>query len=294
MDPLPQVDDLRLVLAVGRTASIGSAARELRIAQPSASQRLRRLERLVGVQLFERDTRGARPTLAGAELIAQARHILGHLDTVYEATRAAGCAGRLVLGTFPSLARALFPVLEQQLSGVLVDQRIDHGEQLIDWVAEGSMDAAYVAIADQLTLPRGTTARVVGHDELVLFVPSGVPEPRAPYRKAPFKGQQVVFATYDRGSDGLRSRLTALGADPRRAITLGTAVAMARLSGQRALVPRIAVARWLLPGERVLSAPFRYRLTLSMITGSRPDRALVDAFPRLRRELGLTAPRRRP
>ena len=57
------------MLAISRTGSVGTAARELRISQPSASQRLARLERTCATQLFLRDTR-------------RAEHILGHLDEV--------------------------------------------------------------------------------------------------------------------------------------------------------------------------------------------------------------------
>ena len=80
MASLPSVEDLQLVQAVIRTGAVGTAARELRISQPSASQRLARLERMCGTKLFERDTRGARATPAGAELNRRADHILGHLE----------------------------------------------------------------------------------------------------------------------------------------------------------------------------------------------------------------------
>ena len=290
MSSFPSVEDLRLVLAIGRTASVGSAARELQVSQPSASQRLARLERRIGVRLFERDTRGARPTAAGTELIAQARHILGHLEGVYDATLAAASADRLVMGTFASLASALFPVLDEHLTGFAVEQRIDHGPQLVEWVAEGTMDAAFIAIADQLTLPPGVTAHTVGYDRLVLFLAAGVEPPRR--GKQPLKDRQVAYSTYDMGSEELRSRLIALGAHARRGVTLGTTIAMARRRRHLALLPRSAVADWLLTGERVLPAPFRYRLTLSAVTGRNPPAAVLDVLPRVRRELGLSAVRR--
>ena len=155
----PSVEDLRLVQAVVRTGAVGTAARELRISQPSASQRLSRLERMCGTKLFERDTRGARPTPAGAELSRRADHILGHLEEVYDATRTAAAGQRLVIGTFASLAPILFPILDADLPDRDIQQQVDHGHFLVERVAEGTMDAAFVAIADQMTLPRGTTAR---------------------------------------------------------------------------------------------------------------------------------------
>jgi DNA-binding transcriptional LysR family regulator len=285
----PSVEDLELVLTISRTGSVGTAARELRISQPSASQRLARLERTCETQLFVRDTRGATP--AGFELARRAEHILGHLAEVYDAARAAAAGPRLVIGTFVSLAPILFPVLDAELPDDDIDQRVDHGRQLADLVAEGTMDAAFIAIADQMVLPPGVVARAVGRDELVLFVPAGVALPRN--GKQPLRERSLAFSTYDRSGDEICSRLIALGAKARRGVTLGTTVAMARRRSQLALVPRSALSHELRPGERIVPAPFRHRLTLSLITTSTPPPGLLRLLPHLREALHLT-PVRRP
>ena len=43
--------------------------------------------------------------------------------------------------------------------------------RLVDWVAEGSLDAAFVAIAGQIELPKGVTSRVVGVDRIGILAP---------------------------------------------------------------------------------------------------------------------------
>lgn len=275
-----------MVQAIVRTGAVGTAARELRISQPSASQRLARIERLCGTKLFERDTRGARPTPAGAELARRADHILGHLEDVYDATRAAASGRRLVIGTFVSLAPILFPVLDADLPDTDIEQQVDHGHFLVERVAEGTMDAAFIAIAEQMTLPRGTIARRVGRDDLVLFVPSGVDLPG--HGKQPLKDRLVAFSTYDRGSEEVQSRLVALGAAARRGVTLGTTVAMARRRSHLALVPRSALATELRPGEQLVPAPFRYRLVLSVVTSPTPPKVLMRYLPQLRTTLNLS------
>ncbi|GAA2829651.1 LysR family transcriptional regulator [Kribbella solani] len=286
MASLPSVEDLRLVQAVNRTGAVGTAARELRISQPSASQRLARLERRCGTKLFERDTRGARPTPAGAEFARRADHILSHLEEVYDAPRAAAAGQRLVVGTFASLAPILFPVLDADLPELEIQQQVDHGHFLVDRVAEGTMDAAFIAIAEQMTLPRGAVHRRVGRDELVLFVPPGA---RPPGRgRQPLKNRPIAFSTYDRGSEEIHNRLTALGALPRRGVTLGTTVAMARRRSHLALVPHTALATELRPGEHLIAAPFRYRLTLSLVTTRTPPKPLLAYLPNLRTTLNLS------
>jgi len=288
----PSVEDLQLVLAISRSGSVGTAARELRISQPSASQRLARLERTCATQLFLRDTRGARPTPAGHELARRAEHILGHLEEVYPATRAAAAGRRLVVGTFVSLAPILFPVLDAELPDLDLEQQVDHGRQLAAFVAEGTMDAAFIAIADQMALPRGTVARLVGWDQLVLFVPTGVDLPGR--GRLPLRERDLPFSTYDLGADEIRSRLIALGARARRGVTLGTTVAMARRRSQLALVPRSALSHELRPGERLVPAPFRYRLALSLITGATPPPRLLALLPQLREALDLAPLRKAP
>ncbi len=291
MDPSPTVEDLRLVAAVGRAGSVGAAARELRVSQPSASQRLARLERRIGLVLFDRDTQGARPTVAGREMVHQAQHILGHLDRVYDVVRTATAERELHVGSFDSIAASLFPTLDAALEGVPLQQRVDHGDRLVEWVGEGTMDAAFVCIADQLVLPRGVQVHPVGGDTLVLFLPAGVRRPRA--GRQPLRGLATPYITYDLGAADLHARLAGLGAHPRRGATVGATLAMARRQGQPAVVPRSALAEALRPGERIAELPFTRRLVLSMVSRPGVDHRLVGVLPRLRAELGLVQPSRK-
>ncbi|AKU17297.1 LysR family transcriptional regulator [Luteipulveratus mongoliensis] len=286
MNSSPSVDDLRLVLAVRRAGSVGSAARELGSSQPSASQRLARIERRCGTVLFDRDTTGARPTAAGLEMARQAEHILGHLEGVYASTAAATEERPLVIGTFASLAASVLPALDELLPDVSIEQRFDHGNRMIEWVAEGTMDATFVAIVEQVTLPRRVLVHPVGADRLVLFRPAAAtPAGRGRW---PFKGRAVVYSTYDLGSAQLQARLESLGATARRGVTMPTTLAMARRRGHLAVVPQSAIARDLRDGEAIDRLPFTSRLRLSMVTGREPDPRLVRVLPTLRRDLGLT------
>lgn len=288
MSSLPAIDDLRLVVGVSRTGSVGGAARLLQVSQPSASARLARLERRCGTTLFDRDTTGARPTAAGLEFARQAQHILGHLEGIVPAVRTASEDRPLVVGTFASLTSLLFPSLDMLLPGVPLQQFQDHGNVLIDWVAEGTMDAAFVAIAEQVSLPTGVASHSVGTDPLVLFRSSSVPP--AGRGRFPLKGRPVVVSTYDMRADELRERLERLGAHARRAVTLATGIAMARRREHLAVLPRSAVAHDLRPGETIDRLPFNMSMELTMITGRNPDNRMVEMLPALRRELGLRRP----
>lgn len=67
--------DLRVFLAVLEAGSTLGAARSLGMAQPTVARRIDALEHATGLALFERDTRGARPTAAARALEAEARAV---------------------------------------------------------------------------------------------------------------------------------------------------------------------------------------------------------------------------
>jgi DNA-binding transcriptional LysR family regulator len=275
MGSVPDFDDLRLVTAVARLGSVGAAAREMLISQPTASQRLAALERRVGERLFVRDPTGARPTGAGREMAARAEHILGHLSSLVEQTRAAARERPPSVGTFPSLAPLLFPVLGD------VTQVADHGDRLIGWVAEGSLDVAVVAIAEQVPLPPGVLATPLGRDDYAVLFPVGVAGPER--GKRPYRGRRLVAYTFDLALDLLVSRLAALGAEARPAATAETAVRLARAAGVPVLMPRCLARIYAAPDERLTSPPIRQTLRLAMVTLGPPPALGAD----LGRRLGL-------
>ncbi|MCI3934671.1 LysR family transcriptional regulator [Streptomyces sp. AN091965] len=72
------LDDLRLFLHIVAEGSITAGARRMHLSLPSASARVRSLERHAGVALLIRGRRGVRPTPAGTALARHARDVLTH------------------------------------------------------------------------------------------------------------------------------------------------------------------------------------------------------------------------
>jgi DNA-binding transcriptional LysR family regulator len=68
--------------AVARELHFTRAAERLRIAQPALSQQIRKLERQLGLRLFERDNHRVELTPAGAALLGHADRILADLGAV--------------------------------------------------------------------------------------------------------------------------------------------------------------------------------------------------------------------
>ena len=91
---------LQLLVALDQFRHLGRASAFLSLTQPAVSKTLAEIERLFGVPLFDRSTRGTEPTPYGHSVVRFARSVLAE----YERTRdelaavAAGATGRVRVG----------------------------------------------------------------------------------------------------------------------------------------------------------------------------------------------------
>jgi len=110
---VPTVRQLECFLAVARHLHFGAAAASCHISQPALSAQIQGLERLLEVQLFERDRRQVRLTPAGRRLLHHAKEIMVRLQTMREAARDDGdpLSGDLRLGVIPTVAPYVLPHL---------------------------------------------------------------------------------------------------------------------------------------------------------------------------------------
>ena len=101
---------LRLAVLVSDLGSIRLAAQRAGTTAPFVSRRVRSLEDMLGVSLFERRSVGMRPTEAGTRFLEVARRLLAELDIAMEHARDAGAAivGRLIIGSYFSASLGRF------------------------------------------------------------------------------------------------------------------------------------------------------------------------------------------
>jgi len=125
-------DDMRFVLAVGRTQSYAAAARQLRVNESTVARRVAQFERRLSARLFERSDGVLLPTDAGVETIARAERI--ELEIHATEGRLSGINDR-VAGSVRVTAACLFinhvlvPALPRLLKG--------HPQLRIELVADG-------------------------------------------------------------------------------------------------------------------------------------------------------------
>jgi DNA-binding transcriptional LysR family regulator len=104
--PPPADLDLRLVryfTVVAGHRHFGRAAVDLRVAQPSLSRQIRRLEQQLGARLLDRTPQGCRLTEAGEVFLPQARVLLRSAAQAAARTRAAAEPSRITIGYITSL-----------------------------------------------------------------------------------------------------------------------------------------------------------------------------------------------
>ena len=101
-----ELHDLRWAIVASQHRSLRQAAEALNVRQSTLSRRLRSLESMLGVQLFQRTNGGTRPTIEGLEFLDAARRIVGEAETITARlkSRSRGESGSLTIGIHASLS----------------------------------------------------------------------------------------------------------------------------------------------------------------------------------------------
>jgi DNA-binding transcriptional LysR family regulator len=145
-----ELRDLRSFLAVAQHRNFSRAAQQLHVSQPALSEQIRKLEDELGAPLFERTSRGAVLTDAGAAFVPEARAVLDQADIAAETVRmvASGVAGTLTLGFIDSAALGIVPPLVRRFTarypGVKVRLRELGTRRQLEAIASGDIDVGIV------------------------------------------------------------------------------------------------------------------------------------------------------
>ncbi|WP_250006026.1 LysR family transcriptional regulator [Actinoplanes sp. M2I2] len=163
----------RYFVAVAEQSSFGRAAQRLHIAQQSLSQQIAALERLLGVRLFDRDSRGTRLTAAGSAFLPSAREILHRVEVAVSDVRRV--AGTLDLAFLESTANYMLPpvvraVRERFPDAALTTHNVPIAE-LVAGLREGRYDAAFT----RPPLVPDLATRVLVSEPVCAVLPAGHP-----------------------------------------------------------------------------------------------------------------------
>jgi DNA-binding transcriptional LysR family regulator len=172
-----ELRQVRYFLAVAEELHFGRAAERLRIVQPTVSQQVRRLERELGLPLFDRTTRTVTLTAAGQAFLPRARAIAAAEDAALEAMAEfrADDLATLRVGTSAGLGtrlERLLADLAERAPEINVELHSGPPALRLRRVRDGELDAAFVrGVAES----PGLDLIPVWRDELVVALPASHP-----------------------------------------------------------------------------------------------------------------------
>ncbi|WP_405069147.1 LysR family transcriptional regulator [Kribbella sp. NBC_01510] len=166
-----ELRQIQYFVTVAEVLNFGRAAEQLGMGQPGVSQQIARLERELGVQLFDRSARAIRLTEAGQRFLPAARAVLVSVDQARAA--ATGRSGHAVrLGTSTGLGERLETVVaELAAKGVQVELVSTSTRARLDRVRGGQLDAAFVRGSNETA---GLEFVPVWEDDLLIALPASV------------------------------------------------------------------------------------------------------------------------
>lgn len=174
----PDLASLDLLLTVVETGSVGKAAALHGVSQPSASARLDRLERQIGVPLLVRGPRGTTLTQAGAAIAAWAGQVIEAAHALADGveTLRGARAARLRVAASMTVAEYLMSgwllTLRRRNPGLAVTAMVANSQEVCQRVRSGEVDLGFVELPH---VPQGLTFEQVGTDRLALIAAPGYP-----------------------------------------------------------------------------------------------------------------------
>jgi LysR family transcriptional regulator, hydrogen peroxide-inducible genes activator len=149
---LPTLRQLAYLVELSERLNFRVAAEAQFVTQSTLSAGIKELERVLGVQLVERDNRNVRLTAIGEDAVARAKGLLAAATDLAEAARAAArpLSGPLRLGAIPTIAPYLLPRVLPGLRRAHPDLKLylreDVTRVLLERLRAGGLDVALIAL----------------------------------------------------------------------------------------------------------------------------------------------------
>ncbi|MFG1970015.1 LysR substrate-binding domain-containing protein [Nonomuraea fuscirosea] len=156
---------LAAYVAVARAAGFTAAAAQMRVSQSTLSRAVSDLERVLGVQLLERDTRNVQLTAAGQETLRVAEQIVeAHRSGMKQLRRyLLGESGIVAMATLPSVAAVLLPRMISTFRG----RRPDVSVRIMDGLEQAVLGKVLNGDADFAVTTVGAASDRLEHRPLI-------------------------------------------------------------------------------------------------------------------------------
>ena len=147
-----ELQQLRYICAIAETGSFSRAAERCKVAQPSLSQQVLKLEEDLGAKLFDRLGRSIRITEAGRAFLPHARSMLEQMEAARGsvAEKKTDVRGSVAVGVIPTIAPYLMPAYAAAFTRRYPDAKLRIVEETTPLLVEGlrdlSIDLAILAL----------------------------------------------------------------------------------------------------------------------------------------------------
>lgn len=144
--------ELKYIVAVARHKHFGRAAEACFVAQPTLSVAIKKLEEELGITMFERGGSDISTTPIGAQIVAQAEHVLEQTAAIKEIAKQNNdpLAGPFRLGLIYTIGPYLLPTLVKGMIAHTPKMPLILQEnfttRLLELLRQGELDAAIVAL----------------------------------------------------------------------------------------------------------------------------------------------------
>ncbi|KAA0892533.1 LysR family transcriptional regulator [Pusillimonas sp. ANT_WB101] len=172
-----ELTDLRVFMAIANAKSLTNGALDMHMTAPTASYRLKNLERAMGASLFNRTPKGMALTSAGETVYRYCQSVLSNIDQLHGEMRryTSGVVGQVrVFANSSTLSQLPIPL--SRFLAAYPNVNIDLEEHLSDETVRAVHDnMADIGLVASVVHLRGLESIEYGHDELVVITVPGHP-----------------------------------------------------------------------------------------------------------------------
>ena len=183
------------VLTLAEEGSFSKAAEVLNITQPSLSQYIRKIEKEIGLDLFDRTNGNVRLTDAGRVYIEAGRKVLDieHQMDVSFSDLASSRTGSLIIGATPFRSASMMPAIAASFQKLHPGMHITVREGTTSEIAEGMEHGDYDLAITLLPVDGSLFEwEKITEEELILAVPASYPA--IPAENVPDKRYDAIEA----------------------------------------------------------------------------------------------------
>src|SRR5919198_6709612 len=177
---------LRCFITVAEELHFRRAAERLNMSQPPLTQRIKDMERELGVELFRRLGKNVKLTDAGRVVLKSAREMLAQAEGLYEVAERAGRGeyGRIRVGMtisalfFHSVGQTM-RMFQQQHPDVTLELTLVTSGPALEGLRQRKFDLCLVR-AFPAPLPPNCEETIIARDRMMVVLPAGHPQATNP------------------------------------------------------------------------------------------------------------------